>query len=1051
MSTRNIFILFICLLSSSVFGQQALIQQRADLEMLVAQGDYPKALKKANEIKIITEKEYGTTDTEHAKSLLDLAVVYYYLYDCSNSESIIESAKTIYASKKGVHSYEYANVLQNQSYILLNCNKNELAEHVTTQAVKIIQESIVDSTLLLASLYSDLGYIQTTLGKINEAKLSYNKSYTLMNKYNFTHTDAYAFLLNNIANLYHDISDYVNAKKYYDESLIKHKDLFGNNSSEYATVLNNEGILFLDFGYYEEGAQQIFKAAAITKSTLGETSLEYAKSMNDIGNVYDKESDYKKAELYYNKSLELKKVLGVEGRVTYWNTMNNLALLYARLGNYSQAISTLQAQLALVKKYKGEKQAEYGNYLNSMGAVYESSGDYSNAAIYFNQALTFYKIYYGTSDPNYSRVLNNLGLLAAKQNNPNKAIQYYKQSIACIENDSINNQLDIADSYNNIGELYSLTGDYKNAALQLQKSLNIYDRVLGRKHPTYWNCYSNNALLDYRAGNTTKAIAETQNVLDMNISMVYDNFSFLSESEKLKYWNKTYSQFEFYYSLCLKEYATHPELIGSMYDYSLATKSIVFNYTTQLKSKIQQSGNVALLNSYQEWQDKKQLLATYYNFTKQQIQDNEIDLSALEIEVNLLEKNISSQSADFKIAREIKNVRWKDIQVKLKENEAAVQIMRVELFNNVWSDSIVYVALILTKETTSNPIVVVLKNGNKLENKYYKGFLNAIKFGQVPEEFYTVYWKEIDQHIHTKTVVYVAPEGVYNKISLPTLRLPDGTYLLEKRNIQLTPLLRNLAVINSTHSTKGTGAYLFGYPNYNLALEQDQSSTRINKNAIEREELRGYQLNELPGTKIEVEDIASILLADGLSTQVLTGNNATESEIKKLNNPSILHIATHGYFVKDYEISVDSNAVVNYKENPLLRSGILLAGSNYTLNNQSFGNPFDDGILTAYEAMQLKLDKTDLVILSACETGLGEEMNGEGVLGLQRAFMLAGADNVLMSLWKVSDGGTQQLMKLFYKYWVQDKNTGDALRKAQLELMKTYPSPYYWGAFVYIK
>jgi CHAT domain-containing protein/Tfp pilus assembly protein PilF len=1049
-------LLFVLLFASAFFasGQQDISQQRAEMEALVSSGNYTAALKKALEIKKITEKKFGSSHVEHAQSVLDVAVVYYYLFDCSNSELNIEAAKNIYAKTSGIKSYAYANALQNQSYIFLTCNKPEKAEEAATQAIKIIQENVSDSTRLLATLYSDLGYVQTTLGKIPDAKRNYDKSYSLMNRYGFIHGEEYAFLLNNIASFYHDLSDYASAKKYYDESLLIHKKVFGSDAPEYATVLNNEGILDLDFGYYEEGAQLIFKAAAIYKNTKGEKSLEYARSMNDIGNVYDKESDYKNAEQYYLKALQLKKELGVEGNVTYWNTLNNLALLYARLGNYSKAISTMQGQLELIKKYGGQTQPEYGNYLNSMGAIYEQNNDYTNASVYFNQALQFYKTYYGVSDPNYSRVLNNLGLLAVKQGKTQLAFQYYNQSVAILERDTIANQIEIADTYNNMGELHSETGDFTSASVEFQKALRIYDSVLGKKHPSYWITYSNDALLQYRSGNTNKAIQQTRQVLDMNLSMVYDNFTFLSEAEKLKYWNKTYDQFEFYNSMCVKEYAAIPELIGSMYNYSLATKSLVFNYTNQLKSKILQHGNKELLKEYVAWENKKQLLATYYNFSKQQLATNNINLPALESEVNLMEKNIVLQSAAFKIARDVRNITWKDIQAKLKENEAAVQMLRVKLYNNVWTDSIVYVALILTKETVDKPIMVVLKNGNKLEKKYYNGFFNAIQFDQVTDLYYTVFWKEIDQHILNKTTVYVSPAGVYNKISLPALKLPDGSYLLEKRNIQIVPVMRSIAAYAPSNVRQSDKAFLFGHPNYNYTLPADTAVTR-SVEAVQplADELRGTELADLPGTKIEVDNISGILNAYGIPVNTYTGNNASETEIKKLVNPSVLHIATHGYFIKNAEIEEagTGTTATNYKENPWLRSGILLAGSNYTLNNQSSGNPLDDGILTAYEAMQLNLDRTDLVILSACETGLGEVMNSEGVIGLQRSFMLAGADNMLMSLWQVNDEGTQSLMSNFYKYWVVDRNSGIALRRAQLDLMKTHPSPYYWAPFVYIR
>jgi CHAT domain-containing protein len=179
---------------------------------------------------------------------------------------------------------------------------------------------------------------------------------------------------------------------------------------------------------------------------------------------------------------------------------------------------------------------------------------------------------------------------------------------------------------------------------------------------------------------------------------------------------------------------------------------------------------------------------------------------------------------------------------------------------------------------------------------------------------------------------------------------------------------------------------------------------------------------------------------------------ASESAIKGVKAPGLLHIATHGYFLQDVDKGGNALGVnlENAKENALLRSGLMLAGAAATVSgeqSQTFTSN-DNGILTAYEAMSLNLDGTDLVVLSACETGLGDVKNGEGVYGLQRAFLVAGANALIMSLWKVDDAATQQLMTNFYTNW---SKTGDKLKsfkQAQQQLMAKYKEPYYWGAFV---
>ena len=212
-------------------------------------------------------------------------------------------------------------------------------------------------------------------------------------------------------------------------------------------------------------------------------------------------------------------------------------------------------------------------------------------------------------------------------------------------------------------------------------------------------------------------------------------------------------------------------------------------------------------------------------------------------------------------------------------------------------------------------------------------------------------------------------------------------------------------------------------------------------------------VSKLPGTKKEVERLAAII-GDSQSS-VFLGKEASEENVKAIANPHILHIATHGFFMEDVE-SVNNNEKVfgiesqKAIENPLLRAGLLLTDAENVINSVETKETREqnNGILTAYEAMNLKLDETDLVVLSACETGLGNIKSGEGVYGLQRAFQIAGVDAIVMSLWKVSDDATQQLMTNFYTKWKEKGNKQEAFLHAQMQLKKQFPEPYYWGAFV---
>ena len=202
---------------------------------------------------------------------------------------------------------------------------------------------------------------------------------------------------------------------------------------------------------------------------------------------------------------------------------------------------------------------------------------------------------------------------------------------------------------------------------------------------------------------------------------------------------------------------------------------------------------------------------------------------------------------------------------------------------------------------------------------------------------------------------------------------------------------------------------------------------------------------------MEVNELNALLNQKGWLSEAFLELDATESQIKKLDNPRVFHIATHGFFMPEIEDTGEEKLLQNAAaKNPLLRTGLMLVGAGDILNKTDFNYNIDDGILTAYEAMNLNLDQTELVVLSACETGLGDLEVGEGVYGLQRAFLVAGARNLIMSMFKVDDDATQQLMVTFYRRWLETGEMRASFIQAKKEVRNKYKDPIYWGAFIMI-
>jgi CHAT domain-containing protein len=202
-----------------------------------------------------------------------------------------------------------------------------------------------------------------------------------------------------------------------------------------------------------------------------------------------------------------------------------------------------------------------------------------------------------------------------------------------------------------------------------------------------------------------------------------------------------------------------------------------------------------------------------------------------------------------------------------------------------------------------------------------------------------------------------------------------------------------------------------------------------------------------------MNELEQLLKEKGWKTTEYVEGFASEDRVKEMESPKIFHVATHGFTTPALDKSetdalTESEAMMT--ENPLMKTGLLLKGAGDILDKTNFNYNIESGILTAYEAMSLNLDKTDLVVLSACETGLGEIANGEGVYGLQRAFLVAGAKVLIMSMFKVDDDATQKLILNFYKKWLTTNNMRQSFIDAKKELRVEYPEPYYWAPFMMI-
>jgi CHAT domain-containing protein/Flp pilus assembly protein TadD len=810
------------------------------------------------------------------------------------------------------------------------------------------------------------------------------------------------------------------------------------NEVIYVRCISAMALVYLAQSKYQQAEEFIDWSLKASESLLSKNSTSYAANLNSKAKLYQQLGRYNEAEREFDEALEkCAKRFGKES-MQYAVVLNNKAMLLQTVGRYDDAIALMQeagrtAEAALKKSLKGKKSFENRQFLSNLAYIYQVSGRYAEAEKTYLDIRYVYENRLGVgqkNNPEYANLLNQLGILYIQMGKPEKVEELFSKAAETYKKKYSEQHPSFAKVTADLGNFYRTQGRYAEAESHLDKALGIRESTLGTNHPDYVRSQEDMAILYWKTGRLDKAYMMYREAMDKTIDFINRYFPPMSEAEKTNYWDITSPRFQRFFNFALEASSELNYVAQDFFDYQMATKALLLNSTNKVKETILKSNDQKLKQDYLHWLDQKEQLARLYAYSKAELKEQKIDLEELERQANAMERSLSSRSTEFSTGYATQKISYKQILTLLAEPEAVVDIVRVRKFEQDFTADSRYVALVL-KKGLEMPRLVLLENGTQLETRYAKFYRNAVQQRIQDDHSYEQYWSRIEPHLLGKKMIYISPDGVYNQLNLNTLKKPDGDFVLNRFDLVIIGNAKDLIALKAKKpvAPKKT-AFLLGFPDY---------ATQA--------------VSALPGTKVEIDGVARLLKASGYQVNQFMEKQATEKNVKSIKGPTLVHIATHGYFLQDSETTGSSVFGVNTENasgNPLLRSGLILAGAGNAITGTAGADitSNDNGVLTAYEAMNLNLEGTDLVILSACETGLGDVKSGEGVYGLQRAFQVAGADALIMSLWKVDDAATQQLMTNFYTNWIKLGNKQRAFKQAQLQLMTRYKDPYFWGAFV---
>ena len=799
---------------------------------------------------------------------------------------------------------------------------------------------------------------------------------------------------------------------------------------EQAAQLNQQVTNLYQAGRYGEAIPLAEEALAIYEQALGPDHLGTATSLNNLALLYRSQGRYGEAEPLYLRALEIREqALGPDHPDTA-TSLNNLALLYESQGRYTEAEPLLQRALAINEQALGPDHPSTASSLNNLALLYRSQGRFTEAEPLLQRALEIREQALGPDHPSTANSLNSLALLYESQGRYSEAEPLLQQVLAIREQALGPDHPNTALSLNNLAFLYRSQGRYTEAEPLYLSALEITEQALGPDHPDTAQSLNNLAVLYYAQGQLQPTLTYLSRGLAIEETVLSRNLVGGSDANKREYLATMTGTTNAAISLHLNDLPTDAAAAQLALTTLLQRKGRILDLFTNLRAQLANDpGAVALLDELNA--TSTQLANLTFN-PLPDLDRYQGQLSDLQRRSRQLEDQLSRRSAEFANLTASPNV--SQIQSALPPGTALVEFIRYRPVDPTASaqesfGSPRYAAYILQGDGTIEGIdlgaaAAIDAAVQSLATGLASSDTPLFQIKEDAQALDALVMASVRQGLGETTTVFLSPDGALNLIPFEALVDASGRYLVETYQFRYLTSGRDLMRLENTVASTNP-ALLVGNPTYGRPGELvAQADTR----AID---FKNRIFPALPGTQAEV-DLISLQLP---RAEVYTTTNATEALIKQRVQPSILHIATHGFFEPSEETL-----------NPLLQSGLIMAGA--AAGGQS--GPDQDGILTALEVTGLNIHGTQLVVLSACETGLGELAAGEGVYGLRRALVLAGSQSQVISLWKVADTATQEWMVDYYTRLLSGTPRDAALRETQQAFLSgdEYSHPYYWAAFI---
>jgi len=952
-----------------------------------------------------------------------------------------------------------------------------LAERVLSIREKFLGPEHPD---VLSTLDLLAGLSQMT-GNLERAETTYARTVALAEKnYGPLHPTV-AFYLDRLARIFESKGSYSQAEALLTRSLTIRENAFGREHLDICESLSRMGWMYLESGNYAKSEAHYARALAIIERTLGPEHPKVVDLVGALAQVYSTRGDYEKAEEYYLRALDIQdKTTGSE-TARYADYLSRIAWIYERHGAYFKAEEFFTRALTIIEKTRGPEDPNLIGYLSALAWVCEDRSDISKAEEFMVRALRIAENSYGPTDYKVGYYLQRLAWQARLKGDYEKAESFLSRALVLYEK-AFGPNISSNGTLSGLAWLYEKKGDYSKAELFLLRVVKSLEARFGQDHLRLVASLDNIARFYRVIGNTNQALIYQTRANEIRERFLRLNLTSTSERQKLLYLNFLTKDLDQTLSLHLLSAPNDKAATRLALTTLLRRKGRALDAMVDELSALRQYAYPEDRQLIDQLAETRSQLATaiILDVTGNQEDQSTSAIRELQNRVEILEAKVSARSVNFRA--QTVPLTLDLVQKTLGPKMALVEFASYHSFYpeaDRWATPLGprrFAAYVLHDQ--GEPQWVDLGDALPIEMAI-KRFRNALKYqpgkrlsdieGVVKpsaRSLEELVISPIRKFLGGVDHLLISPDGSLNLIPFEAIVDQQGHYLVESFSISYLTSGRDLLRFQSPAAGKGATVILFN-PDFGR-VPNGENKKVLDKKANSgpapaqsgNSELSKLSFSPLPGTVEEGKKLQELF--PGAKT--LTHKHATETALKQVEQPAVLHIATHGFFLDNDPIKTEfhnerglfisrsfRSSSLEYApsgiqiKNPLLRSGLALANANLKQATRS-----DDGILTAFEVAGLNLWGTKLVVLSACDTGVGEVRQGEGIFGLRRALVLAGSQTQMISLWQVSDIGTRDLMVNFYQGLLEGKSRTDALRQVQLRMLASSyrKHPFYWASFI---